>query len=127
MVLIRQRPGTAGGVCFITTEDETGVANLVVFEKLFERYRKEILHARLLMVEGVLQIEGKVINVVARRCFDLTVFLKEMTQVKADVQAVQTLSRADEKDGYPHHGGYKKPNVRTVVQGEIFPTGRNFK
>ena len=52
LVLVRQRPGTAGGVCFITIEDETGFTNLVVFEKLFEKYRKEILHSRLLMVEG---------------------------------------------------------------------------
>ncbi|WP_419698982.1 OB-fold nucleic acid binding domain-containing protein [Mucilaginibacter sp. NFX135] len=52
LVLVRQRPGTAGGVCFITIEDETGFTNLVVFETLFDKYRKEILQARLLMVEG---------------------------------------------------------------------------
>ena len=50
LILIRQRPGTAKGVCFITLEDETGTTNLVVFPKLFDKYRKEILHARLLMV-----------------------------------------------------------------------------
>jgi error-prone DNA polymerase len=62
LVLVRQRPGTAGGVCFITIEDETGTANLVVFRNLFENiYRKEILHSKLLMVEGKLQIEGEVI------------------------------------------------------------------
>lgn len=127
LVLVRQRPGTAGGVCFITIEDETGVSNLVVFEKLFDRYRKEILHSRLLMVEGRLQIEGEVIHVIVKRCFDLTVFLNELTEVRTDVQAVQTLARADEKDGYPHHGVNKKAQVRKVVQGEIFPTGRNFK
>ncbi len=46
LVLVRQRPGTAGGVCFITIEDETGVANLVVFQNLFEKYRKEILQGQ---------------------------------------------------------------------------------
>jgi error-prone DNA polymerase len=50
--LVRQRPGKAGGVCFITIEDETGYSNLVVFEKLSEKYRKEISHSRLLIVEG---------------------------------------------------------------------------
>ncbi|MBS1585530.1 MAG: error-prone DNA polymerase [Bacteroidetes bacterium] len=127
LVLVRQRPGTAGGVCFITIEDETGVANLVVFEKLFDKYRKEILHSRLLMVEGRLQIEGEVIHVIVRRCFDMTVFLRELTEVEDNTQSVQTLARADEKDGYPHHGVNKRAQVRTVAQGEIFPTGRNFK
>jgi error-prone DNA polymerase len=127
LVLVRQRPGTAGGVCFITIEDETGVANLVVFEKLFDKYRKEILHSRLFMVEGRLQIEGEVIHVIVRRCYDMSVFLRQLTEVGADVQAVQTLARADEQDGYPHHGTHKKVQPRTVVQGEIFPTGRNFK
>ncbi len=46
LVLVRQRPGTAGGVCFITIEDETGFANLVVFQNLFETYRKEILQGQ---------------------------------------------------------------------------------
>src|SRR5678816_4075775 len=65
LVLVRQRPGTAKGICFITIEDETGTANLVVFRNLFENiYRKEILHSKLLMVEGKLQIEGEVIHVI---------------------------------------------------------------
>eukprot|EP01035_Chromulina_nebulosa_P056793 gene56793-77838_t len=59
LVLVRQRPGTAKGVCFITIEDETGVANLVVFQNLFDQYRKEILQSKLLMVDGTLQKEGE--------------------------------------------------------------------
>ena len=59
LVLVRQRPGTAGGVCFITIEDETGFANLVIFQSLFEKYRKEVLNSRLLMVEGKLQRKAK--------------------------------------------------------------------
>src|SRR5258706_1777790 len=49
LVLVRQRPGTASGICFITLEDETGTANLVVFKNLFDKYRKAIIHSRLLM------------------------------------------------------------------------------
>lgn len=49
---MRQWPGTASGICFITIEDETGTASLVMFKKLFDKYRKEILQSRLLMVEG---------------------------------------------------------------------------
>ncbi len=79
LVLVRQRPGTASGICFITIEDETGNTNLVVFQKLFDQYRKEIIGARLLMVEGKLQIEGEVVHVIVKRCFDLTKLLRGLT------------------------------------------------
>jgi error-prone DNA polymerase len=70
LVLVRQRPGTAKGVCFITIEDETGCTNLVVFQQLFEKYRKEILQARLLMVEGQMQREGEVVHIVVKQCYN---------------------------------------------------------
>ena len=79
LVLVRQRPGTASGVCFITLEDETGTFNLVVWASLFEEYRKQILGARLLMVEGHLQIEGEVIHVVVQRCYNLNPLLGLLT------------------------------------------------
>jgi len=104
LVLVRQRPGTASGVCFITIEDETGFANLVVFEKLFETYRKEILRARLLMVEGKLQREGEVVHVIVQKCFDFTKLLKELTAKEQEELPLLTLSRADEKSA-PFHGG----------------------
>ena len=82
LVLVRQRPGTASGVCFITIEDETGCANLVVFNQLFEKYRKEILQARLLMVDGKMQREGEVVHVVASACYNLNKLLHQMTAVE---------------------------------------------
>jgi error-prone DNA polymerase len=97
LVLVRQRPGTAGGVCFITIEDETGFTNLVVFEKLFEKYRKEILHSRLLMVEVRLQREKEVVHVIVSKCVDLTKMLGKLVQREADDLPVLTLSRGDEK------------------------------
>lgn len=75
LVLVRQRPGTAKGVCFITIEDEEGSSNLVVWANLFDQYRKEILGARLLMAEGKLQREGKVLHLIVKRCFDLSSLL----------------------------------------------------
>lgn len=75
LVLVRQRPGTASGICFITLEDETGTFNLVVWRDLFEQYRKQILGAKLLMVEGNLQIEGEVIHVIVQRCHNLNPLL----------------------------------------------------
>ncbi len=78
LVLVRQRPGTAGGICFMTIEDETGCANLVVFENMFEKYRREILQSRLMMVEGKLQVEGEVIHVIVEKCFDLSRMLRRL-------------------------------------------------
>jgi error-prone DNA polymerase len=83
LVLVRQRPGTAKGVCFITIEDETGSANLVVFQQLFDQYRKPILQSRLLMVEGKLQREGEVIHVIVQHCHDLSGLLRFLTAKEA--------------------------------------------
>jgi error-prone DNA polymerase len=79
LVLVRQRPGTAGGVCFMTLEDETGVANLVIFQNLLDEYRKEILQSRLIMVEGKLQIQGEVIHVIVQKCHDFSKLLRKLT------------------------------------------------
>jgi error-prone DNA polymerase len=72
LVLVRQRPGTAKGVTFITIEDETGVANLVVWADLYERQRRTVLTANMLAVEGRVQREGLVVHIVADRLTDLT-------------------------------------------------------
>jgi error-prone DNA polymerase len=71
-VRVRQHPGTAKGVLFITIEDETGDANLVVFPDIFEGYRKPILQSTLLMVEGRLQVEGEVVHVIVKHCYNLS-------------------------------------------------------
>lgn len=126
LVLVRQRPGTAGGVCFITIEDETGFTNLIVFEKLFETYRKEILHARLLMVEGRLQREGQVVHIVVRKCFDLTKLLSKFVQRQQDDMPVLSASRADESSVL--YSSYnKQAQVREETPGKVFHGGRNFR
>ena len=78
LVLVRQQPGTASGVVFITIEDETSTANLVVFHDIFMAYRKVILQSRLLMVEGKLQIEGEVIHVIVKHCHNLSPLLRDL-------------------------------------------------
>jgi error-prone DNA polymerase len=70
LVLVRQRPGTASGVVFVTLEDEFGIANLVVWPKVFETYRRVVMGARLLAVSGTVQREGLVIHIVAERLWD---------------------------------------------------------
>ena len=67
LVLVRQRPGTAEGVIFMTLEDETGVANIIVWPKVFERLRAIVLGARFVAVTGKLQSEQGVIHIVAER------------------------------------------------------------
>jgi error-prone DNA polymerase len=78
LVLVRQRPGTAKGVCFMTIEDESGVANIVIFQQLFEQYRRVILSAKLIMIEGTLQVEGAVIHVVARSLHNFSPLLRKL-------------------------------------------------
>lgn len=98
LVLIRQRPGTASGICFVTIEDDTGTANLVIFRDLFDKCRREIVQSHLLMVEGKLQREGAVIHVISQRCYDVSGLLNTL-----------------QADSEP-----------TLVQGDIFHGGRNF-
>jgi DNA-directed DNA polymerase III (polc) len=81
LILVRQRPGTASGICFMTIEDETGSANVVIFEKLYSKYRKEIMQSRLIMIEGKLQIEGEVIHVVCHACYNFSSLLKQLADI----------------------------------------------
>ncbi len=78
LVITKQRPGTASGVTFVTLEDETGHINLIVWKKIAAQYRAALLNARLLGVRGELQIEGKVIHVIARQLIDHTDMLGEL-------------------------------------------------
>ena len=109
LVLVRQRPGTASGICFITMEDETGCANVVVFENIFDKYRKEILQAKLLMVQGKLQIEGEVIHVIVESCHNLSKLLRHLVT-----------GRHDEKSSLPVGS---TANAREIS----FPGARNFR
>ncbi|MFZ0600029.1 MAG: error-prone DNA polymerase, partial [Roseiarcus sp.] len=93
LVLVRQRPGTAGGVIFMTLEDETGVANIIVWPKVFERLRAIVLGARFVAVTGKLQSEQGVIHIVAERMNDLTPMLGLLSEAGPTIGA---LARADE-------------------------------
>jgi error-prone DNA polymerase len=75
LVITKQRPGTASGVTFVTLEDESGQINLIVWKKIAKEFRSVLLNARLLGIAGELQIEGKVIHVIAQQLFDHTEML----------------------------------------------------
>jgi error-prone DNA polymerase len=72
LVLVRQKPGSAKNVTFITLEDETGVANLVVWEQVYEKHRRTVLTSSMLGVVGRIQREGDVVHVVAYELIDLS-------------------------------------------------------
>jgi error-prone DNA polymerase len=84
IVTCRQRPGTAKGVVFVTLEDETGHTNVIVWNDLVERQRRELLGSRLLGVEGHIQREGAVLHLVARRLFDHSRLLGKLTTASRD-------------------------------------------
>ena len=84
IVTCRQRPGTANGVVFVTLEDETGYTNVVVWNDLVEKQRRELLGSRLLGVEGRIQREGEIIHLVARRLFDHTPLLGKLAPASRD-------------------------------------------
>ncbi|MFN3615381.1 MAG: OB-fold nucleic acid binding domain-containing protein, partial [Rubrimonas sp.] len=94
LVLVRQRPGSAKGVCFVTLEDETGVANLVVWPKVLERFRKVVMAARLIAADGRIQRDPRsgVIHLVASDLQDRSDVLLRL----AEGGIAPPLSRADE-------------------------------
>lgn len=72
LVILRQRPGTAKGVIFITLEDETGIVNVIVWRKLYERYRRAVISGRMLRVTGRLQRAHSVTHVIAEEIEDIS-------------------------------------------------------
>ncbi|MBI1339391.1 DNA polymerase III subunit alpha [bacterium] len=131
LILVRQRPGTASGVIFMTLEDETHIANIVVWPKVFERYRREVLGARLCLVEGVVQSESGVVHVIARRIEDLTPALAELTDGPAGEELTPPHARADEVRRPVEADARTHPrNVRHDLSAggaeSVMPRGRNF-
>jgi error-prone DNA polymerase len=118
LVLIRQRPGSAKGVVFITIEDETGVANLVVWPDVFEKQRKIVMGARLMAVQGIVQRDEDdgVIHVVARHLEDHSHMLRHLSE---DIMAAP-LSRGDAP------GAMRPPPGRHPRDVEIIPKSRDF-
>ena len=93
LITVRQRPGTAKGVIFMTIEDETSIANIIVWPKTFERFRAVVLGARYVAVSGPVQSELGVIHVVADRIEDLTPLLARLSDGGTSIDAV---GRCDE-------------------------------
>ncbi len=82
LVLVRQRPGTAKGVIFITLEDETGISNIIVWRKMYERFRRAVIAGRALRVTGRVQRESGVTHIIAEQIEDISAMLDELIRVE---------------------------------------------
>ena len=132
LVLVRQRPGSASGVIFMTLEDETDIANVIVWPKIFETYRPVVLGTRLVSVTGKLQNADGVVHIVADRLDDLSPLLRRLADCAPQPD---TLARADEirrpqpdrrvSRGRLLHADSLELNPPETV-ARIMPKGRNF-
>ncbi|SHL97270.1 error-prone DNA polymerase [Roseibium suaedae] len=103
LVITRQRPGTASGVIFLTLEDETGVSNVVVWPKVYERFRRIVMGGRLLKVTGRLEREGIVVHLIADHIEDLSFKLSELGH-PLDTAIGITQPQADDAPRAPRYG-----------------------
>jgi error-prone DNA polymerase len=130
LVLVRQRPGTASGVIFATLEDETGIANIIIWDRVFQKNRRAVLGSRLLAVKGELQREGLVVHLVASSFTDLTPQLTALANGFDLTDAA--LARADEGRAGPpppdpRDGGEARRRDLLERQARAaLPLGRNF-
>lgn len=111
LVITRQRPGTASGVIFLTLEDETGVANIVVWPKVYERFRRAVMGGRLLRVTGRLEREGIVVHLIAERIEDLSSRLSELGH-PLDGAIGQTRPEADDAPRTPARPARQPPRAQ---------------
>ncbi|MEP7455412.1 error-prone DNA polymerase [Phyllobacterium sp. SB3] len=118
VVTVRQRPGTAKGVVFMTIEDETGIANIVIWQKLLNIYRKEVMGSRLILIEGIVQSADNVVHVVARKLTDRTGDLYRLSEQRT----ILPRSRNDEAT-HPVQGDARARHPRNV---RILPKSRDF-
>jgi error-prone DNA polymerase len=141
LVLVRQRPGTAKGVIFMTLEDETGIANTIVWQRTFEAFRPEVLGARLISVTGPLQNASGVIHVVAEDIRDLTPLLRRLSEdhgcVDAAAPADQVRRPVAERHRHPRAGDSLVTMLKedpalldeftsASQTAKVMPKGRNF-
>ena len=120
VVLVRQRPGK-GNAVFITLEDETGITNVVLWARMLEQFRREVMGARLMQVEGVVEKSPEgVVHVVARRVVDRTA---DLTRLSEDHETEVQLARADI---VAHPQPPRQPPHRHPRDVRILPRSRDF-
>jgi error-prone DNA polymerase len=114
LVLVRQRPGSAKGIMFITLEDETAVANLVVWTKVFEKFRRVVLGSGMIGVMGRVQREGEVVHIVAHEIIDMSAEL-------ASIGSIGTAFPLPHGRGDEFHHGSPTPDPRGLARPRDMP------
>ena len=135
VVLVRQRPGSAKGVVFMTLEDESGIANIVVWPKVMERFRKEVMGSRLILVEGTIQSSPeKVVHLVAERLFDRSGDLLDLADdtprrkhaVPSAATVIEPLTIEPFNDDRREHSDNPAQKIRHPRNVRILPPSRDF-
>ena len=121
LVLVRQRPGSAKGVMFITLEDETGIANLVVWPQVFEKFRRVVMGASMMAVRGRIQREGEVVHLVAHQLTDLSAELATVGEPRCDLPAAARPRRP----GHPRRR--RARSARAAAQATADPRHPHFQ
>ena len=121
LVITRQRPGTASGVIFVTLEDETGVANVVVWPKVYQAFRRAVITGRLLKVHGTLQKEGIVVHLIAERVEDLSHRLSELGHPLDDAVGITNPPADDAPRGRPPKAPPRARHPREQAK-KLFPS-----
>ncbi len=125
VVLVRQRPGSAKGVVFLTLEDEFSVCNVVIWPDVLEANRSTVMGARLMLIRGRVQRAGDIIHVVASRIEDKTFWLATLAEDGLTMRG--TLARADEvKRPGPDPAMYQQSSTRHPRNIRVLPKSRDF-
>lgn len=122
LVITRQRPGTASGVIFLTLEDETGTSNVVVWRKIYERFRRIVMGGRLLRVTGYLQREGIVVHLIAQEIEDLSYKLAELGHPRPEALTTEG-PRADDtpkRARYPARAMHPREQAKRLFPSRDF-------
>jgi error-prone DNA polymerase len=121
LVLVRQRPGSASGVVFVTLEDETGVANIVIWPQIFEQFRAAVMGARLILINGAVQRTKEIIHVVARSLEDRSSWLGDLRE-----ETIRRPAFAEDASGGTANGLRPRPGRRHPRNERVIPKSRDF-
>ncbi len=122
LVITRQRPGTASGVIFLTLEDETGVSNVVVWPKVYDRFRRIVMGGRLLRVTGYLQREGIVVHLIAQEIQDLSHKLSELGHPQPEALSTEAARTDDtlKRSRYPARAMHPRDQAKRLFPSRDF-------
>jgi len=127
LVLVRQRPGK-GNAIFLTLEDEKSIANVIIWPRVFDRFRSIVMGARFIRVTGKLQHESDVIHIVADRIEDLTSWLSVLLHEPPTIEHMSAES-SNRPESPANRGLPVRQDVATLsgTARQVMPKGRNFQ